>query len=768
MPQPPRTLQSHDSGPPPFPSASEHIRLLDQLTAPEKTQVLLRSTLFSAIIHKVPVTLNTLSARSQRGRTSQRQMSQAHPAGSSSVRPRSSPDVSPDSIRAGKRRAVEQTPTIMDHTNEANDVGPNDFHVPTTPLAVRLANPALPYMPGASASSVTHGPMDNSLGFLTPVINPSTTLNASSVVGYPLPPHLLFNQPSAYGLTLQAPANSSGPSADSSQPQFALNQLLSTLNSQELYDQVMRQSPLLPHLAPPGYYMMSPLTPMNQQGVVAREGAVNQHGVADQQDPDDQHVAIDQSPLAHRSRPAAGEALPQISNLDDPSMTGATSATASTEYNSLPDMVFTQAASLATSSTAESCIRAPVEGPVGAPYYRPLRELIQRLRAGRKPGDRWKNYEKNQIIQFWAGPEASDGHFAVGMAAKTAPRSDEALPYQWTILHVNVFFESREKITLCQTWSWLIKHHELLVQLGIKGSNLPVDTPPEVLIPRIKIQISPHALSYRLMDRLPVSDIWMWLYDDDQSWFARYHRKWIQHLRLYGTPNQPGLLRATPARSRGTRSFHSDGSIPQHGFSVFATSSFPPSDSTPTHESSWVDDADGAFANDADGAFANDADGAFANDADGAFANNADGAFANSDVGGAFANVPLVTSAPQPIDPVSGQPLMLETMRDHHAVCNREISLDEAKEQSVRAYTLFTRLNCVQQMVNIQHARDKHLADGIHAILQNPAISEETRRVAEERLREIYLTSGILVDYEKVIDNFVAMKDSNGLLARLA
>ncbi|KAG8739931.1 hypothetical protein FRC10_004992, partial [Ceratobasidium sp. 414] len=130
--------------------------------------------------------------------------------------------------------------------------------------------------------------------------------------------------------------------------------------------------------------------------------------------------------------------------------------------------------------------------------------------------------------------------------------------------------------------------------------------------------------------------------------------------------------------------------------------------------------------------------------------------------------VPQVPLTHGTVNPHQYLPAMTEIVRDHHAAANQQASLDASVEESLRGYSVMTRLACMERLMLMQQSRNDHLARGAQLILSTPGISKNNTTTANERLAQIYLTDPIPCDYKHILAELVTSMRDEGLLPRPA
>ncbi|KAG8750950.1 hypothetical protein FRC12_012686 [Ceratobasidium sp. 428] len=389
-------------------SALEPIRLLNRIAVPEKNRLrALRTSLFTAITQ----TANTFTTSSRKAQTS----STTSPPPTSLVpmiQPRMSSDASPDGNRSGKRRATHPGPNTqvqpdgMEFTSSTN-LEPEGHPPPATPLGAHMGGfsgfatfgnqpvtPATMYGPPSGNSRQA-----GVTAMLPPLAQNSAFFNMTDMFGLPTP-QALFDEWRAANQqwTSQGSTGTAIPTLafqDSQQSSQPSNQLSAIMASEEAYDRVVAETPEILNLAPPGYYNMLPETPTPQyRGRPSTSKSATSSTVVGIDAAMDNHSAYN---------------LVSISHPPDDSRTN--------EYHML----------------------GPAEGPPDAPYYITVAQFqaLMQSRDLNRPA-KWEPSEKNQLIEYWVGPRASDRIFELSLVVKSNLCSDSNLPREW--FHVSLPF----------------------------------------------------------------------------------------------------------------------------------------------------------------------------------------------------------------------------------------------------------------------------------------------------------------------------------------
>ncbi|KAG8791681.1 hypothetical protein FRC12_008425 [Ceratobasidium sp. 428] len=529
-------------------SALEPIRLLNQIAVPEKNRLrALRASLFTAITQ----TANTFTTSSRKAQTSGT-TSQPPASLVPMIRPRMSSDASPDGNHSGERRATHPGPNTqvrldgMEFTTSSTNPEPEGHPPPATPLGAHMGDfsgfatygnqpitPAAMYGPPSGNSRQA-----GVTAMLPPLPQNGAFFSMTDMFGLPTPQALFDEWRTAnqqwtpQGSTSTAiPTSAFQDSQQSSQPS---NQLSAIMASEEAYDRVVAETPDILNLAPPGYYNMLPKTPTPQ----------------------------------YRGRPSTSKSTTSSTVVGIDAAMDNRSAYDSVLTSHPPD----------GSRTNEYHMLGSVEGPPGAPFYITMAQF-QALMQSRDPNRpaKWEPSEKNQLIEFWVGPRASDRIFELSLVVKSNPRSDTNLPREWFHLSTNIFFGGRKPLLLLRTWLFFPTHYLALVGVAQKTAGVAIDSPAWDMIKGIEAYIERMPQHKQISERMQVSDVLLWIFGGEDSWAEAI--------------TQNPLLRSIP-HSRGTKSFHSEGSIPQAGPSSLPI--FPSGSSASTFES-WAQGSERAF-----------------------------------------------------------------------------------------------------------------------------------------------------------------------------
>ncbi|KAG8787203.1 hypothetical protein FRC12_015815 [Ceratobasidium sp. 428] len=115
-------------------------------------------------------------------------------------------------------------------------------------------------------------------------------------------------------------------------------------------------------------------------------------------------------------------------------------------------------------------------------------------------------------------------------------------------------------------WLFFPTHYLALVSVAQKAPGVAVDSPALDMIRGIEAYIKQMPQHKQISEWMQVSDVQLWIFGGEDSWFAKFHQRWILYQQILCARaeaiSQNPLLRSIP-HSRGTKSFHSEGSVPQ-------------------------------------------------------------------------------------------------------------------------------------------------------------------------------------------------------------
>ncbi|KAG8738428.1 hypothetical protein FRC10_006846 [Ceratobasidium sp. 414] len=168
----------------------------------------------------------------------------------------------------------------------------------------------------------------------------------------------------------------------------------------------------------------------------------------------------------------------------------------------------------------------------------------------------WKNWEKNDVIRFFAGPGVP-GHFTtIAMDSRQSPRKTSTLAVECDNLSTTWFCGQRSPITLVHQW-WEL--HDVYCRILASFHASPGE-PAANIIERIHQSFSgPHVPTGLL---IKIEDVAAWVDGDLHGWFAMIHER-VQHhpettktlanLRADGGEANTSAV-ARPRRSKSTKS----------------------------------------------------------------------------------------------------------------------------------------------------------------------------------------------------------------------
>ncbi|KAG9093685.1 hypothetical protein FS749_013955 [Ceratobasidium sp. UAMH 11750] len=246
------------------------------------------------------------------------------------------------------------------------------------------------------------------------------------------------------------------------------------------------------------------------------------------------------APMSNQSGPSYQMALQMSSANQHPATQGPPAATivsvpTSSGSDSHHDTLFShdhsQTHSLQSFSVAAGMLRPEGGDPAGGPSTQP--ETINPLALMIKPTagplqfrPSWVFNEKDGVLRFWAGDDATEEHLQVALKTKRSPRlEDEAtLAPQWHELHASQFEGKRPLATLVTTWWRLIEAFHDVVDLqefvAEQGEELALDDDV-----RLAQQLEEARKESRISPRFKVSDLHTWLNDPENGWLALMHRR---------------------------------------------------------------------------------------------------------------------------------------------------------------------------------------------------------------------------------------------------